>query len=169
VTSEKKEDWWYKKEGKIVSPHFELRREFKEKVDRPFWMYQTNRFLEIAKEKLKIEVSQGSIEEANIVAETEIIEEEFTPEILQLLNSPKTNNSNKTLLDLLQSNQKIDRKLREEIRHIPVSENDLTQEIYDKLKIENSYLLNAMKNREMAKKLREIIRKHNDDLRPKKD
>jgi hypothetical protein len=26
-----------------------------------------------------------------------------------------------------------------------------------------------MKNREMAKKLREIIRKHNDDLRPKKD
>jgi hypothetical protein len=90
VTSEKKEDWWNKKGGKIVSPHVELRREFKEQVDGLFWMYQTNRFLEIAKEKLELEISQESIEEANVVAETEIEEEQSYQETSQALQGTST-------------------------------------------------------------------------------
>lgn len=35
ITGDKKEDWWTKKSGEIVSPHLELRREFQEQVQQP--------------------------------------------------------------------------------------------------------------------------------------
>jgi predicted nucleic acid-binding protein len=74
VTGEKKEDWWIKKEGAIISPHLELRREFQGQVNQLFWMYPTQRFLEIAREQLEIEVSPRSIKETNVVAEAEAAE-----------------------------------------------------------------------------------------------
>ena len=90
ITGEKKEDWWIKKGGEIVSPHFELRREFKEQVNQLFWMYKTQRFLEIAREKLEIEISPRSIEEANVVAEAEAAEEKSYEEISQVLQQIQT-------------------------------------------------------------------------------
>jgi len=84
VTGEKKEDWWTKKKGEIVSPHFELRREFKEQVNQPFWMYQTQRFLAIAKEKLELDISPRSIEEANIVGKAEAAEEQSYDEFSEV-------------------------------------------------------------------------------------
>jgi PIN like domain len=127
VTSEKKEDWWYKKEGKIISPHFELRREFKEQVDRSFWMYQTNRFLEIAKEKLHLEISQESIEEANIIAETEIIKEQVTPENLRSFPHRQANDSHNKLARLLQHHRNRQGRLIEQLQYRPVYENQLVQ------------------------------------------
>ncbi|NES22833.1 MAG: DUF4935 domain-containing protein, partial [Symploca sp. SIO3E6] len=78
VTGEKKEDWWIKKSGEIVSPRWELRREFQEWVKQPFWMYRTQHFLEMAKEQLKIEIKPRSIEETNSIASTEFIERTIT-------------------------------------------------------------------------------------------
>ena len=40
VTGEKKEDWWIKRRGEIVSPREDLRREFLEFTQKPFWMYR---------------------------------------------------------------------------------------------------------------------------------
>ncbi|MDB9514765.1 PIN domain-containing protein [Kamptonema animale CS-326] len=87
VTDDKKKDWWTnnKKKGEIASPHFELRREFKEQVNQPFWMYQTQDFLAIAKDKLEIDISPRSIEEANIVAKAEAAEEQSYEEFSEVL------------------------------------------------------------------------------------
>ena len=76
VTGEKKVDWWIKKNGKIISPHVELRREFHEYVHQPFWMYQTQDFLQIAKDKLMVEIDQKSIEETNAIADIELVDEQ---------------------------------------------------------------------------------------------
>jgi hypothetical protein len=76
VTGEKKEDWWIRKNGETTSPHTELRREFQEYVKQPFWMYRTQRFLEIATEKLTVEINQRSIEEANAIADANAADEQ---------------------------------------------------------------------------------------------
>ena len=76
VTGEKKEDWWIKKNNKIISPHVELRREFHEYVHQPFWMYQTQDFLQIAKDKLMVEIDPKSIEETNAIADIELVDEQ---------------------------------------------------------------------------------------------
>ncbi|WP_353931384.1 PIN-like domain-containing protein [Okeanomitos corallinicola TIOX110] len=76
ITSEKKEDWWIKKNGEIISPHIELRREFHEYVQQPFWMYRTQHFLEMAKEKFTVEINPRSIEETNVIADAELVDEE---------------------------------------------------------------------------------------------
>jgi PIN like domain len=157
VTSEKKEDWWYKKEGKIVSPHFELRREFKEQVDRPFWMYQTNRFLEIAKEKLKIEVSQGSIEEANIVAETETTEEQFTPNILQSLQDKKTIDNYKEWVNSVE-------RQHEELRDL-----DKQREIDSYYQIGGIYSKILQNELEKKNRSRRLLRKLINNSRQKED
>ncbi|MBW4660981.1 MAG: DUF4935 domain-containing protein [Drouetiella hepatica Uher 2000/2452] len=76
VTSEKKEDWWIKQQdGKIKSPRLELRREFQEYVNQPFWMYRTGHFLKEAKEKLEIEIDPKSIEETDAIADIELVDE----------------------------------------------------------------------------------------------
>jgi predicted nucleic acid-binding protein len=75
VTGEKKEDWWIKKNGEIVAPHIELRREFQEYVKQPFWMYRTQRFIEMAKDKLMVEIDPRSIEETNTIADADLSDE----------------------------------------------------------------------------------------------
>jgi hypothetical protein len=157
VTSEKKEDWWYKKEGKIVSSHFELRREFKEQVDRPFWMYQTNHFLEIAKEKLQIEVSQGSIEEANIVAENEITEEQFTPKILQSFQDKKTIDNYKDLVNFV------------ERQHEKLRDLDKQREIDSYYQIGGIYSKILQSEQENKNRLRRALRKSINNSRQKED
>lgn len=76
VTGEKKPDWWIKKNGEIVAPHIELRREFQEYVKQPFWMYRTQRFLEMAKKELMVEIDLRSIEETNAIADADLIDEQ---------------------------------------------------------------------------------------------
>ena len=98
VTGEKKEDWWTKKGHAIVSPHFGLRREFQEQVNQLFWMYQTQRFIGIAKEKLEIEISPRSIEEANVVAEANVAEEQSHEEISQLIRQIQNSTIREDLL-----------------------------------------------------------------------
>lgn len=75
VTSEKKEDWWIKKQGKMVSPHYQLRKEFQETVNQKFWIYHTQNFLKLAEENLGIRIRSQSIEETNLVSESKTNEE----------------------------------------------------------------------------------------------
>jgi hypothetical protein len=158
VTSEKKDDWWNKKEGKIVSPHFELRHEFKEQVDRSFWMYQTNRFLEIAKEKLEIEVSQGSIEEANIIAETEKnTEEQFTSKILQSFQDTKTIDNYKDWVDFVERQHE---KLRDLDNQREIDRYNEIGSIYSKI---------LQSEQENKNRLRRALRKSINNSRQKED
>ena len=93
VTGEKKEDWWIKKNGKIISPHVELRREFNEYVHQPFWMYQTQDFLQIAKDKLMVEIDQKSIEETNAIADIELVDDQDNDTLRQAIEQIQISNS----------------------------------------------------------------------------
>jgi len=63
VTDDKKEDWWEKFKGKTVGPRPELVKEFKDRTNQTFHMYQADRFLELARENLGEPVSKEIVEE----------------------------------------------------------------------------------------------------------
>jgi predicted nucleic acid-binding protein/uncharacterized protein (DUF1778 family) len=105
VTGEKKEDWWSKRGGETVSPRLELRREFQDHVKQPFWMYRPQRFLEIAKEKLMVEINPRSIEETNAIANAESANEQAYEELSvdELLSTLSlTNKGYRTTIEALQ-------------------------------------------------------------------
>ncbi|MEX2410468.1 MAG: PIN-like domain-containing protein [Candidatus Paceibacterota bacterium] len=63
VTDDRKEDWWLRFKGKILQPRPELVKEFKVTTNQNFHMYQSDRFLEFAREYLNEEVNQNAIDE----------------------------------------------------------------------------------------------------------
>lgn len=63
VTDDRKEDWWVRFKGKTVSPRPELIKEFKEFTSQSFHMYQSDRFLEFAREYLDETINERAIEE----------------------------------------------------------------------------------------------------------
>lgn len=63
ITNDKKEDWWKIFKGKTIGPRPELIKEFKGNVDNDFYMYQPDRFLELARENLNEQVSDNLVEE----------------------------------------------------------------------------------------------------------
>lgn len=63
VTDDKKEDWWEKFKGKTVGPRPELVKEFKDRANNTFHMYQADRFLELARENLDEQVSEEVVAE----------------------------------------------------------------------------------------------------------
>jgi len=99
VTGEKKVDWWIKKNDKIISPHVELRREFHEYVHQPFWMYHTQDFLQIAKDKLMVEIDPKSIEETNAIANIELVDDQDNDTLRQAIEQIQISNSVRHSLD----------------------------------------------------------------------
>lgn len=63
VTDDRKEDWWTIFKGKTLGPRPELIKEFKEKTNNSFYMYQADRFLELARENLNEDVSEEIVKE----------------------------------------------------------------------------------------------------------
>jgi hypothetical protein len=63
VTDDRKEDWWLSKSGKKIGPRPELRKEFSDQVKDTFYLYQPFKFLEFAKEELKININENTIDE----------------------------------------------------------------------------------------------------------
>lgn len=63
VTDDKKEDWWEKFKGRTIGPRPELVKEFRDKANNSFHMYQADRFLELARENLNEKVSDAIVEE----------------------------------------------------------------------------------------------------------
>jgi len=95
VTGEKKEDWWIKRRGEIVSPREDLRREFLEFTQQPFWMYRTQRFLELAKQKLNVEIDSRSIDETIAIADLESVDETDDESLSQSLEQIQISDSAK--------------------------------------------------------------------------
>lgn len=68
VTSDQKEDWWWREKGKTIGPRPELAREaLAEGGVELFWMYSSVQFLESAKTFTAAKVSDQSLKELNDV------------------------------------------------------------------------------------------------------
>lgn len=69
ITADRKEDWWWREQGKTVGPHPELIREISRngKVDL-FWMYSSVQFVEHANKYSTASVSNESVAEIKQVA-----------------------------------------------------------------------------------------------------
>lgn len=63
VTGDNKEDWWLKLSGKTLGPLPELIEEFMRVTSQRFYMYPPERFLQLAGEHFKQEVSLQAVEE----------------------------------------------------------------------------------------------------------
>lgn len=74
VTDDKKEDWWEKFKGKTIGPRPELVKEFKDRTNQTFHMYQADRFLELARENLGEHVSEEIVEEIREVRRRDKLE-----------------------------------------------------------------------------------------------
>lgn len=70
VTSDQKEDWWYKVKGRTVGPRVELRKEFRDATGQLFHMYSMNFFIEYYSKKYNHANNESVIEEVKRV-ETE--------------------------------------------------------------------------------------------------
>jgi hypothetical protein len=67
VSGDFKEDWWWRERGKTIGPRPELRREALDVAGVDFYMYNTERFLQSARDYLGSEVTDEAIAEARDV------------------------------------------------------------------------------------------------------
>lgn len=73
ITADRKEDWWWREQGKTIGPHPELMREIKREGDvELFWMYSSVQFVEHANKYSKAKVSTQSVAEIEQVAQFNI-------------------------------------------------------------------------------------------------
>jgi hypothetical protein len=63
ITDDKKEDWWVEQSGRTIGPRTELREEFITQVQKNFWMYTVDKFIEEAARASQTQVSERVIEE----------------------------------------------------------------------------------------------------------
>lgn len=69
VTADRKEDWWWREQGKIIGPHPELVREIvREGSVDLYWMYSSVQFVEHANKYSSARVSLQSVDELKQVA-----------------------------------------------------------------------------------------------------
>ena len=68
VTSERKDDWWEKHSGQIISPRQELLKEAHDYTGQRVIVYQTDRFLHFVAEHTGSKIDQSAVEEIQEVA-----------------------------------------------------------------------------------------------------
>lgn len=75
ITDDRKDDWWERVKGKTIGPRPELVAEFESRVGKLFHMYQADRFLEKAQERLHQNISSESLNEIRKVRESAMIKQ----------------------------------------------------------------------------------------------
>lgn len=63
VTSDVKEDWWWRIKGETIGPRHELKAEFYKESGVPFYIYRTDQFVKMASEHLERDLPPRTIEE----------------------------------------------------------------------------------------------------------
>lgn len=71
LTEDRKEDWWQKLGGEIVSPHPKLIEEMRDKANVAFYMYRIDPFREWAEKYLELEIDQAAKNELREVRESD--------------------------------------------------------------------------------------------------
>jgi len=73
VTADRKDDWWWREQGRTIGAHPELLREMKREAGvELFWMYSPAQFLEHANRFTTVEVSSQSVNEVEQVASDDL-------------------------------------------------------------------------------------------------
>ena len=72
ITGDTKDDWWASFQGKTLGPHPQLVQEFLLLVEKDFYMYLPDRFLERASEYLKQDGSEQAVNEIRDVREEDL-------------------------------------------------------------------------------------------------
>lgn len=87
VTDDKKDDWWWVHEGKTIGPRPEIRRDMYEYAKVKFYMYQSERFIEYARNlfNLNQQETQKAIDEVREVKEAQSNEAGFSSTMLRRL------------------------------------------------------------------------------------
>jgi hypothetical protein len=105
VTDDDKEDWWWREKGKTIGPRPELVEEILVSSNiKLFYMYNSNRFLELAKDQLEIDIHEETIKEVRNISQ-ELRTERFSPYLRRIIEY-LWNNSNPisvTPSDILQN------------------------------------------------------------------
>lgn len=70
VTDDTKDDWWRVVRGRTLGPRLELVNEFKHETRLPFYMYQSDRFIEYAQGFLEQQINHTAIKEMQDVRES---------------------------------------------------------------------------------------------------
>jgi len=69
ITSDRKEDWWWREKGKTIGPRPELAREISRESDvRSFWMYSADLFLQNARTFTEAKISEESVSDVREVS-----------------------------------------------------------------------------------------------------
>lgn len=85
VTGDRKEDWWWKEQGKTIGPRSELVREISTKAGvEVFWMYELGNFLEQAKNYTSAKISNNTLTEVDNVS---LLDYLYPPANLNILKS----------------------------------------------------------------------------------
>jgi len=69
ITDDQKQDWWWELSGKTIGARHELVREIRNQAGVAFYMFQSDRFMEFAKETLKITFANEDIAEVKKLRE----------------------------------------------------------------------------------------------------
>ena len=83
VTDDRKEDWWYIKHNKIVSPRYELIKEFNETTKKSFYMYNIDNFIKIYNKNNQSVIEKEIINEIKSISEENEYTNKFIDEFLQ--------------------------------------------------------------------------------------
>lgn len=73
INDDKKEDWWQIFKGKNLGPRPELIKEFTDLTKKRFYMYQSDRFLELAAEHFKQDLKPESVNEIRDLRRQDIL------------------------------------------------------------------------------------------------
>jgi len=73
INDDKKEDWWQIFKGKNLGPRPELIKEFNDLTRKRFYMYQSDRFLELAAEHFKQALKPESVDEIRDLRRQDIL------------------------------------------------------------------------------------------------
>jgi hypothetical protein len=69
VTDDAKDDWWFKVNNRTFGPRPELVQEFFQEAATQFYMYPSDRFMEIAQQNLEIKQTKAAVKEIREVRE----------------------------------------------------------------------------------------------------
>lgn len=83
ITDDRKDDWWLKFNRKIIGPRPELIQEIFTDTGKHFYMYQTEQFMEHAKEHLQSTINQESIDEVRDIRKSDEISKEILGKALK--------------------------------------------------------------------------------------
>lgn len=84
VTDDEKEDWWFIKKGKKYGARPELIEELQNKANVFFWIYSSDRFLVLSRDRIKEPLDQGTLSEIRDITEKEEIETFVSDEIVNI-------------------------------------------------------------------------------------